>query len=145
MSNGGVPWWCCGLSIQCCHCSGSIYCCGAGLIPGLGTSTCHGLGQKKKNQSLKSVKSVKQELRYLQIISAWKMGCTCFYCSFLTFSVMLTSGFLALCFLCLQKIYNIEIFERILSSHLFKQLMHCFPSYSCYTALICTQILDWDV
>ena len=31
------------------HC-GSGYSCGVGLIPGLGTSVCHGHGQKKKER-----------------------------------------------------------------------------------------------
>ena len=36
----GVPWWLSGLRIQHGHCRGSSCCCGAGLIPGLGTSAC---------------------------------------------------------------------------------------------------------
>lgn len=36
------------LGIWGCHCSGSGCCYGAGLIPGLGTSTCHGRSQKEK-------------------------------------------------------------------------------------------------
>ena len=35
----GVPLWHGVLGIQC-HCSCSDHCCGAGLIPGLGTFTC---------------------------------------------------------------------------------------------------------
>ena len=35
------PWWLSGLRIQRCHSCGSGYNCGMGLIPGLGTSTCH--------------------------------------------------------------------------------------------------------
>ena len=31
-----------------CHFSSSGYCCGAGLLPGLGTSICHGHSHKKK-------------------------------------------------------------------------------------------------
>ena len=31
---------------------GSGYCCGTGLIPGLGTSTCHRHRQKKKSSLL---------------------------------------------------------------------------------------------
>ena len=42
----GVPLWCSGLRIQHCHCSGSGHCCDLGLIPGLGTSTCHRCGQR---------------------------------------------------------------------------------------------------
>ena len=36
----GVPQWLSGLRTQHCHCYG------LGLIPGLGTSACHGCGQK---------------------------------------------------------------------------------------------------
>ena len=38
----GVPLWCSRLRIRCCHCSSSCGCCGSGLIPDSGTSTCHG-------------------------------------------------------------------------------------------------------
>ena len=41
------PLWCSGLRIWHCHCSGLDCCCGAGLIPGLGISTCRGCSQKK--------------------------------------------------------------------------------------------------
>lgn len=37
----GVPLWPSGLNILCCHCRGSVGLCGAGLVPGLGTSTSH--------------------------------------------------------------------------------------------------------
>ena len=44
----GVPWWPIGLRIQ------HFHCCGTGLIPGLGTSTCHrhsiAGGEKKKEK-----------------------------------------------------------------------------------------------
>ena len=43
----GVPVGFSGLRIQCCHCSGLGHCCGAGWIPGPGTSVCCGGGQKK--------------------------------------------------------------------------------------------------
>ena len=39
----GVPLWGSRLRIPHCHCSS----CGAGSIPGLGTSTCHGHSKKK--------------------------------------------------------------------------------------------------
>ena len=42
-----VPWWLSRLGIQHCHC------CGAGSIPGLGTSSCHGHGQNKKQKKPK--------------------------------------------------------------------------------------------
>ena len=44
-----APLQCSGLRIHRCHCSSSGHCCGVGLIPGLGTSSCqvsrgHGSG-----------------------------------------------------------------------------------------------------
>ena len=45
-----VPLWRSKLRIQCCHYSGLGHSCGSGLIPGLGTSTCHEHGQKKKKK-----------------------------------------------------------------------------------------------
>ena len=47
--NLGVPWWLSRLRIQHCHYCGSGYCCGGGLIPGLGTSACCRHDQKEKN------------------------------------------------------------------------------------------------
>ena len=47
--NIGVLLWCRGLNIQHCHCSGLSRYCGAGLIPGAGTSACCGCGQKKSH------------------------------------------------------------------------------------------------
>ena len=46
----GVPLWLSGLRIWCCHCCGWGHCCGLDLIPGMGTSTCHGCGQKGKRK-----------------------------------------------------------------------------------------------
>ena len=46
----GVPVWCSGLSIQCCHCSGWGLCCGKCLIPAPGCFTCRRHGQKKKKK-----------------------------------------------------------------------------------------------
>ena len=43
-----VPLWHSGLRIQDYHYSSSGHCCGVGLIPGPGTSTCHGNSQKTK-------------------------------------------------------------------------------------------------
>ena len=40
--------WLRGLRIWHCHCSGSGCCCGAGLIPGQGPSTCRGGGQNNE-------------------------------------------------------------------------------------------------
>ena len=48
--NQGIPWWHSGLRIQPCHCCSSYHCCGTGLIPSLGTSTCHRCSQKKKKK-----------------------------------------------------------------------------------------------
>ena len=47
-----IPWWPSGLRIQHCHCYRLGHCCGAGLIPGPGTSTCcwHGRKNKKKKE-----------------------------------------------------------------------------------------------
>ena len=45
-----VPLWSSGLRIWHCHCSSRGHCCGSGSIPGPGTSTCHGHGQKNKKE-----------------------------------------------------------------------------------------------
>ena len=52
----GVLLWYSGLMIQHCHCSSLGHCYGAGLIPGPGTSTCHGIWQKKKKKEKKKRK-----------------------------------------------------------------------------------------
>lgn len=44
----GVLLWLSGLRIQCCHCSTLSHCCDTGPVPGPGTSTWWGCGQKKK-------------------------------------------------------------------------------------------------
>ena len=44
----GVPLRHSRLRIWCCHYSSLGPCCGSGLIPGLGTSTCRGCGQNEK-------------------------------------------------------------------------------------------------
>ena len=41
-----VPLWLSGLRICCCHCSGSVCCCGVGSIPG--SETSHAAGEAKK-------------------------------------------------------------------------------------------------
>ena len=46
-----VPWWLSGLRIWHCHCSGSGYCCDAGLIPGPRTFACWPWPKKKKKKS----------------------------------------------------------------------------------------------
>ena len=50
-----IPWsgvllWLSRLRIQHCHCSSLGHHYDSGLIPGLGTSTCHGCGQKRKKK-----------------------------------------------------------------------------------------------
>ena len=54
--------WCTGLRIQHGYCCGSGQSCSGGLIPGLGTSTCQGCGQKKeeKNEGTGSGRKQKQ-------------------------------------------------------------------------------------
>ena len=46
-----VPWTPSRLRVQHCHCRGLGHCCGTGLIPHLGTSTCHGHSKKKKKDN----------------------------------------------------------------------------------------------
>ena len=53
----GILLWLSRLRIQCCQSSGLGCCCGAGSIPGLGTSTCPGCGQKKKKKKKKKGKA----------------------------------------------------------------------------------------
>ena len=52
---GGVPLWLSGLRTLHCLCNGSGHFCGAGSIPGLGTSACCQYVQKKK-KSLEMLK-----------------------------------------------------------------------------------------
>ena len=54
----GVLLWLTGLRIWRCHCSGLGHCCGTGLIPGWGTSTCQGYAQKrrKKRQNVRETR-----------------------------------------------------------------------------------------
>ena len=54
----GILWWFSGLRIWRCHCCGSNYCCGTGLIPGLGTSTYCGCSHKKKKKLRKKKKEL---------------------------------------------------------------------------------------
>ena len=46
-----------GLSIQCCHSCDAGQSCGSDLTPGLGTSICHGCGEKKKAKQRQSSRS----------------------------------------------------------------------------------------
>ena len=48
----GVPWWLSRLRIWC-HCYGSVDCCGAGLLPGLGTPARLEYSQKKQISKIK--------------------------------------------------------------------------------------------
>ena len=50
MRVSGLLLRCSGLRIWYCHCSSLGGCCGPGLIPDPGTSTCHGYIQKIKNK-----------------------------------------------------------------------------------------------
>ena len=52
MYTSGVPSWFRRLRTHC-HCCGSGYSCGVGLIPGLETSACHEHGKKKKTKNKK--------------------------------------------------------------------------------------------
>ena len=54
MKELGLLLWRTELGIWCCHCSGLVCCCGAGLIPGPGAS--HGLGTAKTNQPTNQTK-----------------------------------------------------------------------------------------
>ena len=54
-SSRGVPLQSNRLRIWYCYCSGSGHCYGAGLIPGLGTSTCCGRSQKQQKKLLKGL------------------------------------------------------------------------------------------
>ena len=45
-----VPWWLSRLRFQCCHSCGLGCCCSMGLIPGLGTSTCHRHGKEERKR-----------------------------------------------------------------------------------------------
>ena len=58
-----ILWWPSSLGIQCCHCSVLSHCCGAGLIPCLGTSACCGNGKKKKKKSLSKKCSVRYNIQ----------------------------------------------------------------------------------
>ena len=51
----GVLLWHSGLRVWHYYCSSSGHCCDVGLIPGLGTSTCHGHSQKKKERERKEI------------------------------------------------------------------------------------------
>ena len=57
----GVPWWLSGLRIT--IVSGSGYCCGAGLLPCLGTSACcrHGRKKERKRERKKEKKERRKE------------------------------------------------------------------------------------
>ena len=48
----GVPWWLSRLGIWCCHSWGLGHCCGANSVLGLGTSACHGYGQKNPQHNV---------------------------------------------------------------------------------------------
>ena len=63
----GAPWWLSGLRTQHCHCCGSGYCCGVGLIPGLATSTCYGCGQERVKSVMYICATIfKKMLKFIQ-------------------------------------------------------------------------------
>ena len=58
--NQGILLWCSALRNLCCHCSHWGGCSGAGSVPGLGTSTCHGHGQKNPKNKTKQKQTDKK-------------------------------------------------------------------------------------
>ena len=58
----GILLWCCGLRTQSCHCYGLGHCCGTGLIPDLGISTCYGCDHKKKEKNRKIIISFSEQI-----------------------------------------------------------------------------------
>lgn len=78
-----VPLWCSGFGIQHCHCSRSGPYCGAGLIPGLGTSStrCMGVWTKKltvpsvqNKERLSNCHSQEKPKEALQLNITWYLG-----------------------------------------------------------------------
>ena len=55
------------VKVQRCHCTGSDQCCGAGLIPCLGTSAC-GQKKKKKEEDVYTFVHWSTDIRFLKII-----------------------------------------------------------------------------
>ena len=62
----GVPWWLNRLRMGHCHCHGSDYYCEAGLIPSLGTSSCHGHRQKKCFLNTRNYFTQNKEMKYFK-------------------------------------------------------------------------------
>ena len=56
------------LRIQCHHCNSLGHCHGKGLIPGLGTSTCHRYGQKKKKKKDFAITELTNQLEYRYVL-----------------------------------------------------------------------------
>ena len=69
----GAPLWHSRLRNWHCRCSSSSHCCSAGSIPGLGTSTCCGCGQKKKKTIMVMVARL-----YGYTVSCWIFYCLLF-------------------------------------------------------------------
>ena len=74
ISAPAVPSWPSRLRVQRCRCSSSGRCCGSGLIPGPGTSTCHrhspSIPQKKKKRKKKKISPI-STLSELFYVEAW--------------------------------------------------------------------------
>ena len=66
----GVPLCFCGLRIQHYHSCGLGCCCGTGLIPGLGTSTCHGVAKKEFKKNF-----FKRDICGVPIVTQWHWWC----------------------------------------------------------------------
>ena len=59
----GVSSWLSRLRIHHCHCCGSGYICGVGSIPRLGTSTCRGCSQKRKEKTYLQMDQISTQLK----------------------------------------------------------------------------------
>ena len=68
----GVFLWLSRLRMQCYHFCSSDRCCGVGLIPGLGTSTCCWHGQKEKKKVIISDNMIVQLKNTREIIRTSK-------------------------------------------------------------------------
>ena len=94
-----VPWWLCGLRIQCCHCCISGYCYGTGSILGLGTSACHRHSQENTKSKQKDWfssfprKQIPRKTNPLSLTLATKCSlCLFFSAGFCPFSLNLDNS-----------------------------------------------------
>ena len=71
--------WHGGLRIQCCHSCALGCICGSDLIPGLGTSICHGCSQKekKKKKQKKQKQSITDCESGVPVVVQWYWQCLC--------------------------------------------------------------------